>query len=207
MNDQLRIREVLIEELSAAGLPLGPDAAARAVDVLLQRLVADDVTEHLVTRINAAFHQAASAWNLRDDIFAYPGTPETAARVALDGVRAALGAEAPSVSSELSPEQADEIVRTIEYRGWRFRVDAEPPLPLKVTVTADVENTHRPGETFTLSRSAPIRGRDVAAAAFDAVMRIEEHEAMERFRVRSDRVLDPHRAPEDFVGPQRITPP
>ena len=81
----------------------------------------------------------------------------------------------------------------LEEGGWRFKAIFEEGAPPKVAALAELENLHRPGDTFQVSRSAVIWFGDVVGAAFDAVLMIEEHDAMERFRLAGQRVLDSHR--------------
>jgi hypothetical protein len=182
---------------------VGADAAALAA------AVADPaVQDALVGRIVRAFGQATAAWSLRDDIFAYPGTASTAARIALDAVTAALEGDVPT--AELTPtfptapaERLAAELAQVTYRDWRFHLDTDGEW-VQVVVVADVEDCHRPGQTFTLSRSAPVRGGDVLDAARRAVLRVHEHEVLEHLELRGRAPLDPHRSPEGFVGPQQL---
>ncbi len=90
------------------------------------------------------------------------------------------------------PERVRAMLKAIEYKGWRFEGVFEEGQPPKVKAFAEVQNLHRPDQTFQLARSAPIWFGDVIGAAFDAVMMVEEHEAMERFRFAGRQIIDPH---------------
>src|SRR5687768_1578008 len=94
--DHLDPTALVVEALVAAGF--GAAIAERAAAVAVGRLLSDDITEHLVLRIDRAFSEAFRTWNLRDDIYAFPGAPETGSRVAVDAVRHALGGSAPPVA-------------------------------------------------------------------------------------------------------------
>lgn len=199
--DHLDPTALVVEALVAAGFSAA--IAERAAAVAVDRLLGDDVTEHLVRRIDGAFSEAFRAWNLRDDIYAFPGAPETGSRVAVDAMRHALGAGA-RFADELDSDEVRRVLATVDYRGWTFELEHEPPLPATVVVTATVDNCHKDGQTFTLSRSAPIRNGDVRAAVLDAVLRVEEHEAAERLVIGGARPFNPHAPARDEVGPQRL---
>ena len=75
-----RLAHASVRAIIDADLGLQPDQAEELALRIAARLGESDIAEHLVERLNMAYLEAMSAWNLRDDLFEYPGFPETALR-------------------------------------------------------------------------------------------------------------------------------
>lgn len=173
------------------------------VDELLAVLACDEVGEEFIGMTIRAMLRAHDAHSMRDDIFAWPGHVETAARVAAEAFVHLLGADTKSPE----PASADEAATTlaeVAYDDWGFEYQ-DLPFP-KVSAWATFANTRRSGTQFTVAQSAPVRDGDVVEAAFAAVMAVMNHEARERFTFRGEAIYDVHREPDESFGPQPTGP-
>jgi hypothetical protein len=201
------IKTLLTEALAVSGMNLGGDEIEDVVNVVVDRLAREDISEYLTTRVRDALMEADTAWNLRDDLVRYPWGPEVASRIAAGAILGEIlraRAVDPMTGGEESSDDLDAMrarLSGISYRDWKFTLEVDPPLPSKVKVWASFEDMHHPGTPFRVSRSSPVWFGDVEGAAFDAVMRVEEHEAMERFAAGGVRILDPHAPAKRSIAP------
>lgn len=185
------VRAALVTAVASA------ESAEAAVDAVVGTLTSGEFGDRLAEAAAEAQGLAWAAWNLRDDLYDNPQTPDMAARIVLAAVAEAAGCALPPCA--VTRTEAEVVVGSIAYRDWEFGVD-EGPLGLRVKVVATVGDSRKADGRFTLSRSADIHGKDVAGAALSAVLQVERHETMERFFVDGERVFDPHSAPQRFVA-------
>lgn len=173
-------------------------AATRLAGDLLERLGQIDVAEHLAAEVVDAFGIALAAHHLRDDVFQFPGAPHSAARIASEAVTSRFrGDHQPPPVVAIDVDEVEQALSKIEFRDWEFRcVPAHEGQPTPgVQVTATVPDRRDGRGTIRISRSVGIRDGDVVAAAFQAVMRLEEHEAAEHFRYDGATVYNEHNPP------------
>ena len=193
-NLMVDVGEHLRRALAGAG-----DDADVVLDVLRSWLTEPTTTRHLVSAVLEAFHQAQSAHNLRDDIYGYPGGAETAALLAVDAITITLGAGRTLPPRSLAREDAEAALTKVTYRDWDFRVVDDPPAPMAVEVRAVVGDVRYPAQEFRISRASVIRDGDVVRAAFEAVLLVETHEAMERFTYDGKAIYNAHNPPPPLI--------
>jgi len=164
---------------------------------MVAAVTSGEVADQLVEGATEAQGLAWAAWNLRDDLYDDPTIPDLSARIVLAVLAETAGRALPACA--VTRAAAEAAVAAISYRHWKFVIE-DGPIGLRVRVIATVGDSRAGVGTFTLSRSADVHGRDVAAAALAAVLQVERHEAMERFLVDGERVFDPHSPPAGFVA-------
>lgn len=173
---------------------LAATAARAAVDEIMAGLASEEVRRSLASVFNAAYVSASSASCARDDLYLPMNSTGVVSEVLAETAMRYFRPSDPPV--QLDARAAAAQVRSISYRDWQFDlVKLGDPNLLGVRVKATLQDTRGDG-VFHSSTVAPVRGRGVYAAAFSAIMALEEHEARERFFADGKRVLSPHIADE-----------
>lgn len=173
------------------------------LEAVLEALTSVDANQSFTDAIHGHVKSAWAASTLRDDLYESLEDSGVLARVAANAVLGVLGGGEEGV--ERVPDAVlGKRVAAMSYKGWEFRYVRLPDDTRAVRVVATLEDVHRPGRLFRTSRIEPVR-TTVEAAAFRAVMQVEEHEARERFAVDGVRVLDPH-GPDELPEPTNYRP-
>jgi hypothetical protein len=151
------------------------------LEAVLEALASVDANQSFTDAIHAQVKSAAAASALRDDLYESVEDSGVMARVAANAVLGVL-ADGGEGAEEGSDAVVGRRVATMSYKGWEFRYVRLPDETRAVRVVATLDDVHRPGRRFRTSRVEPVRST-VEAAAFRAVMQVEEHEARERFEI------------------------
>lgn len=191
------LRSIIAEAISDALSGLSPDHATKAADAVAAALTGPDTREELVGGLTRSLRRASDAHFQRDDIYEYPGTLETAARVVVDGLTEMLGVARPA-RQKVDASEAEAILADVTYQDWTFRY-VDLPYP-RVVAAARFPDTDDPTKNFPVTQYAVVEG-DVLEAAFAAVMAVLEHESREMFRYRGDPVFHVHRDQGETSGP------
>lgn len=194
------VRDLLAETMVAVGAR--PEEAHRLTEAVLGRITAPDVIDSLYSDISEAIGWAFQAWTIDDETYPKP-SHKTLGRVSANAVSAAFTADSDlsnHAGDDLTREQVQSCLDTIDYKGWNFIAQPMPDGQIGIAVRATVQDAHYPDKEFTTTRAVPIRG-SILESAFDAVLVVERHEARERFKADGKLVFDPHA--EDF-NPQGI---
>jgi hypothetical protein len=191
------LQSIIASAISESLPQVSPTVAGAVAAEVAGALCAPEVLEELVNGLTRALRRASDAHFQRDDIYEYPGSLETAARVAVEGLTELLGVPTPP-RQELDRSTAEAILADVAYEDWTFSY-VELPYP-RVTAATAFPDTDDPTKEFPVTQYAVVEG-DILEAAFGAVMAVLEHEAREVFRYRGDPVFHIHRDQGEQAGP------
>lgn len=195
LHGMAELRDALHAELAAQGQADTLDVT-RLAEAVGSRLRSPEVAAEFRRLVVSGWDFARTATRERPDVYG-SGLDQDVLGAVVSDVMSYLFTEPRRVASDLTPENAAAILRGISYKeGWSFELRELTPSVLGVTVVARVDDVSRPEQVFVLSRTAPVLDGDVLGAAFNAVMLVEEHEAMERFQVGGRKQFDPHWPPD-----------